>query len=425
MWGWERSGLFKSIVAFLLLLGVSWLALDYLIPSPPSKITIASGPKGTTLDYYGQRYRDQFAKAGIKVVLRPSAGGVQNFRLLNDPKSGVDIAIVGGGVSNSTEAPDLQSLGLVFQTPIWVFYSSSLSLDNLSQLKGLRIAVGPDGSGIRHQADRILGRVHVTKENATLVPLAGSAAIAALNDRQVDVALILSGPAAPAIQSALKNPRMQLMNMSTAQAFTRVLPDLVSLVLPKGVVDLDPLNPPNDVTLVGTTANVLVRKDLHPAIIQLMVEILKREHDRPGLFQRTAEFPVAIDPDFPVSQIAVDYYKNGPSFLQQYLPSWMGIYAQRAIAFVVAALAIALPVFSFAPRLYGWFVQERLRKLYRRLRIVEKALQAQTTKKQIEMLEDEIAEIDRATDSISMRNSDLYFMLRYHLDRARSRIARS
>ncbi len=89
----------------------------------------------------------------------------------------------------------------------------------------------------------------------------------------------------------------------------------------------------------------------------------------------------------------------------------------------MAALAIALPVFSFAPRLYGWIVQERLRKLYRRLRVVEKALQAQLTKKQMEALQIEIVDIDRAADSISMRNSDLYFILRHHLDRARSHLA--
>jgi Trp operon repressor len=67
-------------------------------------------------------------------------------------------------------------------------------------------------------------------------------------------------------------------------------------------------------------------------------------------------------------------------------------------------------------------VQERLRKLYRRLRVVEKAVQAPLTKKQMEGLQTEIADVDRAADSISMRNSDLYFVLRHHLDRARLRL---
>jgi hypothetical protein len=57
MWDWGRSALFKAVLVSLLLIGVSWFALDYFI---------ATGPKGTTLDYYGQRYRHDLVKAGIR-----------------------------------------------------------------------------------------------------------------------------------------------------------------------------------------------------------------------------------------------------------------------------------------------------------------------------------------------------------------------
>jgi hypothetical protein len=181
------------------------------------------------------------------------------------------------------------------------------------------------------------------------------------------------------------------MNFSTAEALTRMFPDLVRLVLPKGVIQIDPPNPPEDVTLVGTTAKVLIRDDLHPAIVQLLAQIMKEEHQGSGLFQRRGEFPSIEDPEFPVSRLAADYYKNGPSFLARYLPLWMTVYAQRAIAFVVAALAIVFPAFGFAPRLYEWLVQQRLRKLYRRLRVIELALQRKPTAAQIKLFESELA----------------------------------
>jgi hypothetical protein len=56
---------------------------------------------------------------------------------------------------------------------------------------------------------------------------------------------------------------------------------------------------------------------------------MKEEHEGPGLFQRAGEFPTSFDPEYPMSQIAIDYYKNGPSLLPKYLPFWMTIYAQR------------------------------------------------------------------------------------------------
>jgi len=412
----------KGLFAILFILGISWLVLDYFIPTPPSKITIATGPKGTTLDYFGERYREGFARAGIEVVLRETAGGLENFRLIHDRNSGVDIAQTPGGISDSSQAPELLSFGLVLNVPLWIFYSSAESLDGLPQLKGKRIAVGPEGSAVRHEAERILGKANINSKTATLLPYGGDAAVNALNDGKVDAVFILSAPDAPAIRASLKNPRFRLMDFPTAEAFTRIFPDLVRLILPKGVIELDPINPPSDVTLVGVTSKVLVRDDLHPAIVQLMAKILKEEHNKPGLFQRAGKFPTSVDPEYPVSQIAIDYYKNGPSLLQEYLPFWMSIYARRMIAFLVAMLAIVFPVFSFAPRLYRWFVQEQLRKLYRRLRIVENALQAELTPAKIDALQSELADIDRATGVVSMQNSDLYFTLRYHLDRARSRL---
>jgi hypothetical protein len=181
-------------------------------------------------------------------------------------------------------------------------------------------------------------------------------------------------------------------------------------------------NPQNDVTLLGVTSTVVVRGNVHPAIIQILARTLKEEHGGPGLFQRAGEFPKSVDSEFPMSQIAVDYYKNGPSFLREYLPFWIAIYARRTIALLVAALAIAFPVFSVAPRLYGWLVQEQLRKLYRRLRVVENALLVELTVPQLKTLQSEIAAIDRAARAVPMRNSDLYFMLRYHLDRRGSHL---
>ncbi len=417
-----RGYLIRWLATIFCIVGISWLALEYFVPSPPSTITIATALKGTTYDYFGQRYRERFARAGVKVNLRETAGVLENLRLLQDPSSGVAIAFVTGGVSDASHAPNLLSLGLIFNDPFWIFYSSGESLDNLSQLKGKRIAVGPEGSGARYTTERILSKANINSKTATLLPFGGDEAVDALNDGKVDVVLIPGGSDSPAVRALLTNRRVRLMDFSMAEAFTRIFPDLVRLTLPKGAIEIDPPNPPDDVTLLGTTSKVLIRNDLHPAIVQLLARTMKEEHEGPELFQRAGEFPTSFDPEYPMSQIAIDYYKNGPSLLPKYLHFWMTIYAQRAIAFLVASAAIVFPVFGFAPRLYAWFVQERMRRLYRRLRIVENALQAELSVAQVEALQNELTDLDRATSVVPVRNSDLYFMFRYHLDRTRARL---
>jgi len=400
----------------------TWIILEYLVPSPPFRVTIATGRKGTTFDYFGERYRTRFARAGVELNVRETAGALENLKLLRDRNSNVQIAFSTGGISNSTQAPELRSMGLVSNVPFWIFYSSSQTLDSLPQLKGKRIAVGPEGSGARYDAERVLKRANIDAETAVLLPLAGDSAVAALKHGKADAALLVGGSNAPSVESLLNNPDVRLLNFSSADAFTRVFPDLVRLVLPKGVVQLDPPIPPDDTTLVGTTAKVLVRDDLHPAIIQLLAQTLKEEHSGAGLFQRSGEFPAIDDPEYAVSSVAIEYYRNGPSLLAKYLPFWTTTYAQRTIAFLVAALAIVFPAFGFAPRLYEWFFRQRFRQLYQRLRAIEDALQERLTPAKAEALKAELDDIDRATISVPMRHSDLYFMLRYHLDRTRSRL---
>jgi hypothetical protein len=229
-------------------------------------------------------------------------------------------------------------------------------------------------------------------------------------------------PDAPVIRDLLKDPHIRLMDFSTAEAFTRVFPDLVQLTLPKGVIELDPPNPASDVTLLGNATKLVIRDDLHPSIVQLLAQTAKEVHGKPNIFQRTGEFPTLVDSEFPMSQIAIEYYRNGPSVLQEYLPFWMIVYVRRMIAFLLAAVVIIVPLFSFAPRIYRWFLEERIRKLYRRLRTVEKALLGCSRADQLMALERELADIDRASGAISMRNSEPYFMFRYHLDRTRARV---
>src|ERR1700722_5933101 len=143
---------------------------------------------------------------------------------------------------------------------------SAEPLERFSELKSKRIAVGPEGSGTRFAAEKILGKAGINSQTATLYPLAGSAAVEALKEGAVDVVWYNGGPGASAVDALLQNPKVRLMNFPVADAFIRSYPDIIRFVLPKGMFSLDPAVPPSDVTLIGTNARVLIRSDLHPEI---------------------------------------------------------------------------------------------------------------------------------------------------------------
>ncbi len=103
--------LIAGLAALALIIGATWIVLEYLVPSPPIRVTIATGRKGTTFDYFGERYRTQFARAGVELNVRETAGALENFKLLRDRNSNVQIAFSTGGISNGTQAPELRSIG--------------------------------------------------------------------------------------------------------------------------------------------------------------------------------------------------------------------------------------------------------------------------------------------------------------------------
>ena len=67
MAGFKRWGLVKGLAAVLCTVGISWLALDYFVPAPPSKFTIATGAKNQTYEAIGKRYREILARSHVDV----------------------------------------------------------------------------------------------------------------------------------------------------------------------------------------------------------------------------------------------------------------------------------------------------------------------------------------------------------------------
>ena len=409
-----------GLAVILVILAVVWLALEYFIPTPPSAITIATSVEGGAYELLGNRYKEILARSHVTVNVRRTEGAGENLRLLQDKNSNVQVGLVPGGISNGTLSPDLLSLGRISYQPFWLFHRSTEVWPDLTSIKG-RIAVGAVGSDARLVLENLL-HVSGVDDRTTMVSLVGMPALKALADGQVDGIFAAGSPDSPILQSLLRDPGIQLMNFPRSEALTRIFPSLVQLVLPAGAINFAHNIPATAVNLIGTTNAVLIRRGLHPQIVFLLTQALLEAHGSRGLFQVAGEFPTQTDPEYPMSESARDFYRNGPGFLNRYVPFRIANDVRRMIAILIAVIAITVPVITYAPRLYMVYAQQRLRLLYRRLRLVENAMQETLSAPQAEALQNDLAEIDRATGVVPIRDSDLYFMFRHHLDQIRSRL---
>ena len=137
------------LVLIVALFGVLWI----LVPPPPKVIELATGFPNGLYHQFGQRLKRELAEQGVTLKLKTTGGTRDNLALLNDPNSGIDFAMIQGGVADLSQYPNLVSIAGVFYEPVWVWYrepafkSDGGRLDLLSQLKGKRVSIGSEGSG--------------------------------------------------------------------------------------------------------------------------------------------------------------------------------------------------------------------------------------------------------------------------------------
>lgn len=414
------------IVAPVVLLAATavWIALQFVQPAPPKRLVMSTGGQGGAYHVIALRYADILKRHGITLEARPSAGSIENVARLRDASSGVAVALLQGGITNSRETPDIVSLGRLFPEPLWVFYRGEATVDRLSQLAGKRIAIGPDGSGTRHLAAALLAPHGITAQSATLVPLTGQPAADALAAGAVDAVFLALAPQAPVVQSLLRRPDVRLMNFAHAEALTRLFPYLQRIVLPQGAIDLVANIPPADVALVAPVAALVAREGLHPALAGLLIDAAREVHAGGGLFHRVGDFPKPLDPELEMAEDAERYYRAGPSFLKRVLPFWLATFVERMSLIAVPLAGALFPLFKLGPLLYKWRIRRRLNFWYGRLKALEASVASDATRENFGEYRDEVARIDAAVTAIPVPVAfgDQYYTLRAAIDLVRQQL---
>ena len=366
-----RDLLFAFVPAVLLIGAVLWVAQHFVRPAPPRSLTMSAGAPDGAYGQFAQRYKAILARDGVELKIRSSSGAVENLARLEDPQSDIDVALVQSGLVRDEAPEGLVSLGSVFHEPLWVFYRGDEVLERLSDLRHKRVAVGAEGSGTRRLALAVLAESGISRATAKLVALGGDAAVNALQAGQVDSIMLIAAPESEALRRAAKVPGVRLMNFVQAEAYARRNASISHVVLPRGTLDLQRDIPPQTYDLISPTAMLIARADLHPALVSLLLGAVTEVHGGDGLLQKAGDFPAVREDEFRVLASARRYIKSGPPFLQQYLPFWIAVLADRLIVLIVPLVALAYPLMRITPALYAWRIRSRIHKLYGELRLLD------------------------------------------------------
>ncbi len=364
-----------TVLAIAAICVAAYLIVD---PAPPRKVVLGTGQDNSAYDVFGKKYAAALKAEKIAVTLQPSHGSRENLRLLKEGK--VDIAFMQSGTTDETavEREGLVSLGSLFIEPVWLFLREEpgkAPLAQLTQLRGMKINIGAKGSGAPRLFRQILDVNGVAPTELQVSQLDNTPATVELLEGRVDGMVFAAAPDDPLIQMLLQTPGIYLFDFSQAEAYTRRLPFLTHVTLPRGIVDLGRDIPARDYHLIAPTATLVAREDLHPALIELFVQAAAKIHGGAGWFSQQGQFPSARYTEIPVAEEAAKFYKDGAPFLQRYMSFWLANFLDRMWVLVVALGALILPLSKVVPPLYVWRIRSRIYRWYGQLRSVEQALE--------------------------------------------------
>ena len=402
-------------IAVVVVVGFA-LASRYINPAPPRHVRIASGATQGAYAESALRYREILARDGITLEVVPTSGSMENLALLQAPRGGVDVAFVQGG-TGSPDTPGLLSLGSVFFEPLWVFVRDAVPTRYLSDLAGRRLALGVEGSGTQVLARQLLQASGVA-EGPNFLAMGGDESVQGLLSGRVDAAFFVTARPQPQLDPLLRAQGVRLMSFAQADAFAQRFRFLSKLILPEGRLDLAADVPSADVTLLAPAAALVARDDLHPAIIDRLIQAASEVHGRGELFTEPSQFPSARFVDIPISPDAERYLRLGPTFLRRHLPFWAAAMVERFMVMLIPIVTLLLPLLRFAPPVYKWQVRRRIFRWYGTLRdIEERALAATSPAERADILTQlDGVEKDVRKIHVPLGYAENHYHLRMHIE---------
>ena len=355
------------------------VALTLIAPFPKQQTYLAIGQSGSMADQTGREFATYFGNHGLSLNIQNTEGLDSGLHQLDADSSRINASFVTSGTATHDQFPELQSLGSVQVAPLWLFYrGKTIETDDPFEFyKDKLISTGAKGTVTNKLFNRLMELNNPgTGEKGNFLHLTHAEAAQALSNGKIEAMFIVDGFNSSVIQSLLKDPSVKVMNFPLADAYVRKLPFLQKVIVPRASIDIDNIRPQSDVTLLASSVNLLIEKDLHPAIQWAFLLAsqdvnLKTEQ----FFTSAANYPKYKDKSFPLSPIAERFYKSGtPSFFN-YLPFWLAALVENIWVELLTLFLVVLPLAKKALGFRSFASKKLLWQHFWELRFLEDELE--------------------------------------------------
>ncbi|MEU9099290.1 TAXI family TRAP transporter solute-binding subunit [Streptomyces sp. NPDC048361] len=139
-----------------------WWLVPFGSPAPSGTIDISTGVRTGVYQRYGELLRQALASdlPDVRVELRTSEGSQQNLQRVADGVSDFTIATADSvdkfRKDDKPGADELRGCARLYDDYVQLVVAKDSPVRSVADLRGKRVAVGQDGSGVRLLADRLL-----------------------------------------------------------------------------------------------------------------------------------------------------------------------------------------------------------------------------------------------------------------------------
>jgi len=313
----------RFILPLLLLAAAGWLLWGTWKLRPPDSVTLYSGPVSGSFHTYATRYLPELQVVSPDTTVTPEN---ETLRIPSLVASAADKQAIGFAAIRESrlDATNLRSAGVIDTQPLFIFHRRSLGRNlSLAELSKHRLITPPSGSASALAADALLELHGIGTSSLDITRKPLMQAVEALRKGQVDAGFFMLAIDNAIIADLARDPQIQLLNLPNAESIARHLEFLAPIKIPRGIFDVAGDLPAQDVFLVGSQIDVIVHRDLNPAVLHHLLTALDDTHRKSGLLARRGTYPTFSDSAWPVHPSARAHGRDGPSWMYERLTPWL------------------------------------------------------------------------------------------------------
>ncbi len=247
----------------------------------PDEVRIYSGKSTGLYHKVVAEIKDSvYRRTGVTVLNVPSNGSLANLDALE--KEDADFAIVQGTV----EFSDYSIVTPLYPDVMLVIVRKGSGIENIWDLRGRAVSIGPDGSGMRQSANKLLEHYGVNvsdlKDNELYFD-------ELLTNEQLVGAIVTIGIDNADLEKIFDTGKFDLLPIDDASAIELKNPFLKKMDIPQGLFGIQGDVPQQPLTALTTTAFIITREEMSDTLVQAVVKSVHQDNLRlrfPSIFRR-------------------------------------------------------------------------------------------------------------------------------------------